>query len=393
MEGDVLKRMLIVLLLVGPPARADDLSRAERLLEEGWAGEAESVLLRVTKAQPKNAAAHRLLGLAYRRLHRYGRACAAYEEAVRLDPSDQDAKEGLARARQQRGPGFFGAIGEWEPDSSAATGWQAEAYYGGIDRVEAYAGAGYGDRYYYTRLRVYAKAYYFYSPTGYVKVTGGKKTYDYPVETNPVPDSNSYSDVPGFEVEVADDLVPGVRGTAAYGYLRPTFFYAPASQANNHKLSAELGWQPAGTPLRLRLLGALLRDPDPDGTVIDRPSGQLVSLVYGWQALLGGGVELELDRVAALVLLIPNPDLDRSQSWALVTGIWGTIHGPFSARADYIHGKYSDQSSFAGQTSNVATFTLGWGARAHFELSAGYKVAHRPVHNDSGPFVTVRIRP
>jgi hypothetical protein len=393
MEGTALRGGLVVLLLLGGPARADDLSRAERLLEEGRPAEAESVLVQVTKVQPKNAEAHRLLGLAYRRLHRYGRACAAYEEAVRLDPSDQDAKEELARARQQRGPGFFGAIGEWEPDSSAATGWQAEAYYGGIDRLEAYAGVGYGDRYYYTRQRAYAKGYYFFSPTGYVKLTGGKKTYDYPVATNPVPDSNSYSDVPGFEVEVADDLAPGLRGTAAYEYFRPTFFYAPGSHANNHKLSGELGWQPSGWPLRFRVLGALLRDPDPDGTVIDRASGQLVSLKYGWQALLGGGAELDLDRVSALVLLIPNPDLDRSQSWALVTGIWGTVHGPFSARADYIRGRYSDVSSFAGQTSNVATFTVGWRAPAHLELSAGYKVAHRPVRNDSGPFATVRIRP
>ena len=327
MEDGALKNVMVVLVLLGTPALADDLSRAERLLEEGRAGEAESVLLGVTKAQPRNAAAHRLLGLAYRRLHRYGRACAAYEEAVRLDPTDQDAKDGLARARRQRGPGFFGAIGEWEPDSSAATGWQAEAYYGGIDRVEAYAGVGYGDRYYYTRRRAYAKAYSFYSPTGYFKVTGYKKTYDYPVETTPVPDSNSYSDVPGFEVEVADDLAPGLRGTAAYEYFRPTFFYAPASHASNHKLSGEIGWRPADSPLRLRLLAAVLRDPDPDGTVIDRPAGQLVSLKYGWQALLGGGAELDLDRVEALVLLIPNPDLDRSQSWALVTGVSGTVHG------------------------------------------------------------------
>ena len=388
-----MKNVLIVLFLLGGPALADELSRAERLLEEGRAGEAESVLLGVTKAQPKNASAHRLLGLAYRRLHRYGRACAAYAEALRLDPSDQDAKDGLAGARRQRGPGFFGAIGEWEPDSSAATGWQAEAYYGGIDRVEAYAGVGYGDRYYYTRQRVYGKAYGFYSPTGYVKLTGYKKTYDYPVETTPVPDSNSYSDVPGLEIEVADDLAPGLRGSAAYEYFRPTFFYAPASQANNHKLSGELSWRPAGSPLRLRVLGAVLRDPDPDGTVIDRSTGTLVTLAYGWQALLGGGAELELDRVAALVLLIPNPDLDRSQSWALVTGISGTVHGPFSARADYIYSKYSDQSSFAGETSSVATFSLGWRAPAHFELSAGYKVAHRPVRDDSGPFLTVRIRP
>lgn len=388
-----MRRTLIALLLLAAPVLADDLAQAERLLEQGRAAEAESLLASVTRAQPRNAAARRLLGLSYRRQHRYAKACAAYEEALRLDPNDQEAREGLAQARRRRGPGFFGAVGEWEPDSSAATGWQAEAYYGGIDRLEAYAGVGYGDRYYYTRLKAYAKGYYFYSPTGYVKLTAGQKTYDYPVETNPVPDSNSYSDVPGFEVEVADDLAPGLRGTAAYEYFRPTFFYAPGSQANNHKLSGELGWQPAGSPVRFRVLGALLRDPDPDGTVIDRPSGELVSLQYGWQALLGGGAELELDRVSALVLLIPNPDLDRSQSWALVTGVWGPVYGPFSARADYIRGKYSDVSSFAGQTSDVATFTLGWRAPAHFELSAGYKVAHRPVHDDSGPFLTVRIRP
>jgi len=387
--------MLAVLWLAAAPAAADDVSQAKRFLEEDRVAEAAPLLERATRAQPKNAAAHRLLGQAYRRQHRYGRACVEYERALEIDPADREAKDGLARARRQRGPGFFGAAGEWEPDSSGATGWQAEGYYGGIDRVEAYAGLGYGDRYYYTRRRAYAKAYGFYSPAGYVKLTVGKKTYDYPVATTPVPDSNSYKDVPAFEVEVADDLafVPGLRGSVAYEYYRPSFFYAPASHASNHKLSGELSWRTPWSPLRLRTMVAVLRDPDPGGTVIDRPTGQLVSLKYGSQALLGGGAEVETDRVSALALLIPNPDLDRSQSWALVAALSARVHGAFSARADYIYAKYSDQSTFVGETSRVATFTAGWRAPAHLELSAGFKVARRPVHDDSGPFATFRIRP
>ncbi len=385
--------LLVVLLLVGAAPAAPELSRAERLLDEGRPDEAEVDLLDFATAHPGSGAAQRLLGLAYEQEHRYGRASEALEAALRLDPSDTQAKEALARVRRRRGPSLFGAVGEWEPDSSGAIGWQAEGYYGGIDRVAAYAGVGYGDRYYYTRHRAYAKAYYFYSPAGYVKLTAGQKTYDYPVAVNPVPDANSYSDVPGFEVEVADDVAPRLRASVAYEYFRGTFFYAPDSHANNHKLSGELGWRVAGSPLRLRLMAAVLRDPDPERTVIDRRAGRVVSLNYGWQGLLGGGAELDLGRASALVLLVPNPDLDRSQSWALVTSLSGAVHGPFTARADYIHGKYSEESVFFGQSSDVATFTLGWRVSEFVQVSAGYKLVHRPTVSDSGPFVTFRIGP
>jgi hypothetical protein len=395
---------LAFFLLSGPaladqPAPTDDpswgrhLTSAERMLDEGSADQAEWLLLELSRERPSNGAARRLLGLTYERQHRYGKARAELEAAVRLDPSDQQAKDALERVQRRRGPGFFGAIGEWEPDSSGASGWQAEASYAGIDRLQLYAGAGYGDRYYYTRRRAYAKGYYFYSPTGYVKLSGGQKTYDYPVLTNPVPESNSYSDVPSFELEVGDEIAPSLRASVAYEYFRPTFFYAPASHAHNHKLSAELNYRVPGSPLNLRLLAAALRDPDTNATVIDSASGTLVTLEYAWHALIGGGLELNVDGLSWVVLAIPNPELDHSQSWALVTSLAARLHGPFSARADYIRGKYSDESWFRGQTSHVTTLTLGWQASSQIRLSAGFKVARRPSADDSGPFVTVRVHP
>lgn len=393
--------LLITLLAAMPapaaaPVPADSLREARRLLDGGRIADAERALLRVIKAQPKNAAAHRLLGDVLRRQHRYARACSEYQEALRLDPKDPEARDGLASARRSRGPGFFGALGEWEADSSAPSGWQAELYYGGLDRVEARAGLSHADRYFYTRNRRYASAYRFYSPAGYLKLTVGKKTYDFPLDTNPIPDSNSYQDVPGFELEVADELellLPGLRGSLAYEFYRPTFFYAPVAHASNHKLSGELSWQTGLKPLRLRLLAAVLRDPDPAGTVIDRQAGQLVTLGYGWQALLGGGVDLSSGGVSGQVLVIPNPDLDRSQSYAIVTGVSGPLYGRVDGRANYLYGKYSDQSVFAGQSAHIWTFALNWRAPNHFDLSAGYKVGRRPVRNASGPFLTVQLRP
>ena len=381
---------------VAPPAPADNLRQARALVERGRLDEAERVLVRSLKAQPRNGAAHRLLGQVYRRQHRLARACAEYQAALGIDPQDREARDGLESARRQRGPGFFGALGEWEADSSAPGGWQAEAAYAGLDRAEVRAGLAYADRYYYTRHKWYGKAYRYYSPTGYLRLSAGKKTYDFPLETNPIPDSNSYRDVPALEIEVGDDLdswVPGLRGSLTYEYFRPSFFYARDSHASNHRLSGELSWQTGFKPLRLRFLAAVLRDPNPAGTVIDREAGQLVTLEYGWQALLGGGVELSGDKISGQLLVIPNPDLDRSQSYMIVAGIWGTLRRPIEGRADYIYGKYSEESVFAGQKAHVWTWTLRWRARSHLELSAGYKVARRPVRDASGPFLTVQLRP
>jgi tetratricopeptide (TPR) repeat protein len=385
-----------LLLAPVPPTPADNLRQARAMVEGGRLDEAERVLVRSLKAEPRDGAAHRLLGQVYQSQHRPAQACAEYETALRIDPQDREARDRLANARRQRGPTAFIALGEWEADSSAPGGWQAEVAYAGLDRMEFRAGLTHADRYYYTRDKKYATARRFFSPTGYLKLSAGKKTYDFPLETNPIPDSNSYRDVPAIEIEVGDDLsqlAAGLRGTLTYEHFRPNFFYAQDSHASNHRVSGELSWQPGSGPFRLRVLAAVLRDPDPEGTVIDREAGQLVALEYGWQALLGGGVDLSGDRISGQFLLIPNPDLDRSQSYAVVAGIWGTLRRPIEGRADYIYGKYSEESVFAGQKAHVWTWTLRWRARSHLELSAGYKVARRPVRDASGPFLTVQLWP
>jgi tetratricopeptide (TPR) repeat protein len=385
--------LLLAAALVAGPAEADDLREAGRLLDRGRATDAEGLLLRVTRAQRRSGAAHRLLGHAYRQQHRYSRACREYEEALRINPADGEAREGLASARRRRGPGLFAALGEWEGDSSNTKGWQGELYYGGIDRVEAYAGLSYSDKFFYTRRKAYAKAHRFFSPSGYVAVNLSSMTYDFPVEVTPIPDSNSYRDLPRLDVEVAGELRPRLRGSVAYQYSRPNFFHAPASHASTHKFSGELSWQTAWSPLRLRGLAAVLRDPDPAGTVIDRSRRELVALRYGWHTLLGAGAEVDLGRASGVLLFIPNPDLDHSQAYSVVTGLAGRLHGPLAGRADYIYSRYSDQSVFAGQKSHVATATLRWRYSSAVELSAGFKVARRPIRSDSGPFLTVQVRP
>ncbi len=378
------------------PAAADSLRQARALLERSRLDEAERVLVRSLEAEPRNGAAHRLLGQVYRRQHRWSRASAEYLAALRVDPRDREARAGWESARRQQGPAVFVALGEWEADSSAPSGWQAELSYGGFDRMETRAGYSHADRYFYTRNRWFGSAYRFHSATGYLKLTAGKKSYDFPIEINPIPDSNSYHTVPGFELEVAGDLglwLTGLRGSLAYEFSRPNFFHAPGSHASNHKLSGELGWQTGFEPLRLKLLAAVLRDPDPAGTVIDRAGGQLLTLDYGWQALLGGGVELSSGGVSGQLLLIPNPELDRSQSYSLIVGLTGPLYRGIGGRADYIHSKYSDQSVFAGQTANIWTFGFKWRAPKRVELSAGYKVARRPVRDDSGVFLTMQLHP
>ncbi len=384
--------LLSAALLLATPA-ADDVNQAQKLLDQGRPAEAERVLLRVTRLQSRNALAHRLLGDAYGQEHRYGRACEEYERALALDAHDGGARDGLRRARGLRGPGFFAALGEWEADSSNSKGWQAEASYGGVDRMELQGGLSYSDKYFYNRSKRFVRAQRFLSPSASVTVTLAQRIYDFPVDINPIPDSNSYHDVPAVDVEVAKELAGGVRGSVDYEYFRPTFFHAPTFHASNHKLSGEVSFPTGWSPLRLRVLAAVLRDPDPQVTVIDRAARQVTLLQYGSQTLLGGGADLDLGRASALLLVIPNSDLDHSQAYSIIAGVGGTLHGAFRGRADYIHNKYASESVFSGQTSNVATFTLSWRAPSRLELSTGYKVAHRPIRNASGPFLTLRLRP
>ncbi|HSS45210.1 MAG TPA: tetratricopeptide repeat protein [Thermoanaerobaculia bacterium] len=369
------------------------LKSASRLLDQGKTGEAEALLLSVVEKEPRSVRAYLLLGDAYRRDRRFSKARAAYEQALRLAPDDREAQDSLAGLARSRGLSLFGAGGDWEADSSGVKGWQAEAFHGGIDWLDPYIGASYSDKFFYNRRSYYGRFYAFYSPSGYVRVSGGVRIYDYPVATNPFPDANTYQRVPGAEIEVADDLSRVLRGSFSYGYFRPNFFFAPQTHASNHKFSGELAYRTRWDPLRLRLMGAFLRDPDPDRTIVDRTARRVTQLGYGTQFLLGGGAALSLSRFSGELLVLPNRDLDRTTNFSILARASVSLSSRVSLAGDYTFDHYSNQSPFAGQTAHLWVGTVHWSATPKIELSVGGKVVRRPVRNDSGLFATILVRP
>jgi tetratricopeptide (TPR) repeat protein len=416
----------LLLLFVATRLLADDraIRDAARLIERGDVRKAESDLTALLKREPRNARAHELLGDVYRkggrngpaeteyrlalsngarsaellknlatvqkRSRRFSEARGSYEKALELSPSDREARTDLDALRRRRGVSLFGAVGGWETDSTTR-GWEAELFYGGLDRFDPFVATSYADKYFYTRRSVSGKVYGFYSPTGSVKLAASRKTYEYPVAINPVPDANAYGAVPSVEVEISDDLSSSVRASLAYEYFRPDFFYAPGTTAQNHKVSAEVAISLPATPLRLRILSAFLRDPDPEKTIVNR-AARTAEIVYGSQFLLGGGVGLSLPKLTGELLVLPNRDLDRSTDISVLVGVTVPLPSSFSVGAGYLFDHYSSTSPFSGQTAQLATATVTFTGWAWADVSGGVKVVRRPVRDDSGVFVTARFK-
>jgi len=402
----------------------DSLRDAAQLLDAGRSREAEGMLHRLLDHDPQNGEARQLLGDLFRKdgkgpeaereyrraldlgrrdpelfkslatvqkwQRHYSAALSSYREALRLAPLDSEARDELEDLQYRRGLSLFGAVGSSETDFTEK-GWQTELTYGGIDRVNATVGASYADKFFYTRQSNYGSAYFFLSPSRYIQVNLGQKRYNYPLATNPTPDANAYRNVPSIEVEVGGNLHPNLRASLAYEYFRPNFFFGPSFHANNHKLSGELSYQTSWKPLRLRLLTAVLRDPDPNGTVVDRVN-RTVSVVYGTQYLVGGGANFSFPRFEAELLVLPNRDLDRSADYSFLGGFTVQVARHFKIKNGYIFDHYSTQSVFTRKTAHVYNAGFSWNATRWLELSAGGKTIRRPVRNDQVGYVAATFR-
>lgn len=417
--------ILLAMFCLGAPARAADVALQEpaRLLEQGRFRQAEELLRKVVARQPDNAEAHQLLGDAYRSEaegpmaeREYRRAIAlgrrnpelfqslatvekwdrhfsdarnSYRAEIEMAPDNREARSELDDLRLQRGATLFGAYGGWETDSTAR-GWQTELAYRGLDKVDAYVGAAYADKFFYTRQSTYGRAYLFFSPTGYVELSLGEKNYNYPVAKNPVPDANAYRNVPSISVEVGDQLRPNLQLSVSYEFFRPNFFFAPGDYANNNKVGAELSYRTAWKPLQLRLMSAVLRDPDPDRTVVDKINRR-VTVAYGTQYLVGGGAALSLRRLDAELLLLPNRDLDRSTDYSVLAQAAIPVRKPLTLRTGYIFDHYSASSLFSGQTAQIVNLGFSWRALRWLELTAGTKTIRRPIQNDQAFYITTSL--
>lgn len=429
--------ILIALFLFSGIAYAkDDAREAERLIDAGQPEKAENVLNKLISNDPKNAMNHQLLGDAYRKEGRlddalaeyekakslggenaeldkkiastykrkkeYRKAESSYRRALELSPKDEEAKEDLRALELNKGLRLTGSIGGWEADNTKEK-YEVVASYGGFDKLDLNAGYNYSDQIYYTRHRFFANGYYFYGPNSYFKPSVSYKDYNYPVDPvvqKPNPDSNSYDKVPSVEFEVSHWFNQKWRGTLAYEYFRPSFFYDTAAHANNHKVSSELYYVTPLEYLRLKVMYAILRDPDPDKTEIkgrdnsNTPLGVATStsVSYRTQSLLGAGAEILKDKWNAELKYLPNRDLDSSYSWSIITGVGYSFTDRIGGRLDYVHDKYSSKSNYSGKTANVYLASVFYKLNPSVDLGVGYKFIDLPTTNENTGFVSVTYR-
>lgn len=419
--------LIAILLLSCLPVFATEeqtLQQASQLVEAGKTGDAKRVLQPLIEQHPENAEAHQLLGDAYRKegngkaaekeyrramelgihdsellgslatVQRWNRhftaARSSYHRELEVDPLQQGARGELQDVEYQRGLSLFAAYGGWETDSTTK-GWETDLSYRGLDHLDSYAGASYADKYFYTRKSFYGKGYLFFSPTGYVKLSFEQDDYNYPVAITPVPDANAYQHVPTAGIEVSNQLRPNLRGSISYEFFRPNFFFDRSEHANNHKLGGELIYDTPWKPLQVKLQSAILRDPDPNRTFVDKANG-IVTPVYGMQYLVGGGANLSFRRFEAELLVLPNRDLDRSTNYSFLGGLTIPVKRDLKLKSGYIFDHYSNDSVFAGRTAQVFNGGFSWKLSRWMELSAGGKVVRRPIRDDQAAYITTSFR-
>lgn len=428
---------LVVFLFAGIAyAQGETYGEAERLLDAGEYKKAEDLLKRLISAEPNKASYHQLLGDVYKRegrlkdalseyavskrlggenpelmksigtvhkwMRNYAEAEKAYKRAIQLNPRDEGAKADLKALELRRRLNLKVMTGGWEPDYTTK-GYEAMLSYSGVDRLDLYAGYGYADQIYYTRQKVYAKGYYFYNPSSYVKLQLSYKDYNYPVDPavqKPNPDSNSYDIVPVAEFEISHWISRSLRGSLAYEYFRPSFFYDKDSTANNHKVSAELYYITPFEPLRLKLMYAVLRDPDPKKTEIKGRDNLNTALgtaaatdvVYQTQSLLGGGVEFSNSGLIAELKYLPNRDLDSSYEYSLLAGVGYEFTERITGRLDYVYDKYSSVSIYAGKTANVYLASVFYGLSPSVDIGVGYKYLNLPNRDANAAFLTISYK-
>jgi len=416
--------MTMVCALHFAAAGEEATQQASRLIDAGATRQAKALLASTLNKEPQNARAHELLGDVYRHEGNSNAAAREYRRALELgirdsellsnlatvdkwtrhftearrlykrqiefSPFPQDARRELKDLEYQRGLSIFSSYGGWETDSTTK-GWQTDVFYGGLDRIDPYVGASYSDKYFYTRRSSYGKAYTFFSPLFYTKFSLEQDNYNYPVAVTPVPDANAYQHVPTVGIELSGNLKPRLQGTVSYEFFRPNFFFDQNEHASNHKVSGNVEYQTAWRPLSLLVKAAVLRDPDPVSTLVDKPNHVVVP-VYGKQFLIGGGGSLSLPRFEASLLMLPNRDLDRSTSYSFLSSCTVSLRENLNLRAGHVYDNYSNKSVFSRQVAQVYNAGLSWKPARWTEISFGGKVVRRPVRNDQAIYITTRIR-
>lgn len=398
--------LLLVLWALAPdPARAEtaaELSaRGDALRRAGDLDAAVAALQAAQAAGDRSAETWKRLGWAEKARRRFSAAEAALAQALVADPADREARDDLADLRRNRGLRLTGWLGGDEPGSSKQA-FNAELWYGGLDRLELKAGYGYGDAIFYQSNKGFASAYWFYRPDSYLQADFTYRKYSYPVElggTAPNPDTSSYEQAPRGTLELQHWFGRTLRATVAYQVYAPTFWHDPATRITNHKATAEV-MVPLGGGLRLGGLVGALRDPGPKTTTIlgrPIPSGSAATgtacptvanpaqqcatsteVRYKVEPLYGGFASFDAARWALEVKGITNRDLDASYSFSLLTTLTAQPIDGLETTLAWVHDSYASVSAFSGRRGDVLWASGRYWVVPSLALGGGVKWVNNP---------------
>lgn len=292
--------------------------------------------------------------------------------------------------RLRRSPTLRLDLGGTEPGTSRQA-FEGVVSYAGLDRLQLQGGYSYTDQVYYQSSRGFLTAYRFYGGgDSYVKGDLSLRRYDYPVNPGvlrPTPDSNAYDWVPRGEAEVSHWLTGWARVGAAYQLFPANFFYDPSSWTVNQKLAGELELRPLPI-LRLRAIGAVLRDPDPRATEIAGRTSPVTGAIaartrveYRTTSLLGGAVAVALDRVAAELQYLPNRDLDNGYAWSLLTTLDLRATHWLDVRLQEVHDAYSNLSNYPGRSAEIYMAAAGFKVSSALRLRGGFRYVDAPTRS------------
>jgi hypothetical protein len=278
-------------------------------------------------------------------------------------PAGSETPPALSDAESlRRGLTLRADLGGTEPGTSKQA-FEGVVRYGGLDQIELQGGYSYSDQVYFQSNRGFVTAYRFYgADESYVKGDLTLRKYDYPINPGvlrPTPDSNSYDWVPRGELELSHAFGAPLRLGLAYQLFPANFFYDTSTWTVNQKLSGQLEVRPIGQ-LRLRVIAAVLRDPDPRRTeILGRTSpvtgavAPQTNVVYRTTSLLGGAAAVVLERVSLELQYLPNRDLDNGYAWSLLSTADIRVTSRLDVRLQEVHDEYSSVSNYAGKTGEI----------------------------------------
>lgn len=359
----------------------DMLSRGDALRHQGDYEGALSVYKEALSQDMESAAAWKRIAWAEKGLRHFDAARHAFEKAISLDPSDQEARDGLASLKLSRGLAVRGWLGGTEPGTSR-TAADGELWFGGIDQLEILAGGGWTDNIFYNSWKGFATAYWYYQPESYAKLKLGMYGYDYTGANKPVPDSSAYQFDPRIQAEISHWFTGSLRAGIGYQLDIPNFQYDTATWFTTHKLTGELEARLGG--LHLWGTSAMLYDPNPNLTVVaNSPSNTTLaptSIVYRFDVLYGAGVSYEADIWSLGVRFLTNRDLDSSYDWSVISRFTLQPIDRMSIDLEWIFDRYSANSGapYAGNFGHIVWGEVGYEVLRGVVLSAGVKYVNNP---------------